>query len=107
MEASDDALTPAIHCFRAESNRSVVRVVDAGHQRIHQEASMFRVSPKIAKAVLFTALLGAATPGVARANDCTDKVIADCGAAMADAAWWEKIILGDLCSALLYGCIMK
>ncbi|MGI8400929.1 MAG: hypothetical protein ACR2NS_04905 [Gemmatimonadaceae bacterium] len=63
--------------------------------------------PKTAKVALFTALFGIATPMAVKASPCTDSVIADCGAAMADANWIQRIALGDLCAGLLAGCVIS
>lgn len=68
---------------------------------------MFAPSRKLARAVLFTALLGMALPLAAKASPCTDSVIADCADAMSTANWLQKIALGDLCTGLLVGCVIS
>lgn len=37
-------------------------------------------------------------------EDCYDRVLERCDAALAEAKWYEKIAIGALCTGLLAGC---
>ena len=55
-------------------------------------------------ALLFTATMAGPLLATETAEQCLERVIRDCDAALADARWYEQVPLGLLCTALIAKC---
>lgn len=66
---------------------------------------MFKPS-RMVYSMLVAVVLGTSTQPLAATTvqDCYEKVLAWCVAAMEDANWLQKFAIGELCTGMLVGC---
>jgi len=55
-------------------------------------------------ALLFTATMAGPLLASDTVTRCMEGVLRDCNAALSDAAWWEQVPIGLLCTGLIAKC---
>lgn len=53
------------------------------------------------------AVVVAPTLALANPTKCYESTIAWCNGALEGASWYEKIIIGDACTAMMVGCALQ